>query len=38
MQSFETCRGMREMIRMNLTLNVQRTMELELPDVDAKNG
>lgn len=26
------------MVRMNLILNAQRTMELELPNVDAKNG
>lgn len=26
------------MVRMNLMLNAQRTMELELPNVDAKNG
>jgi hypothetical protein len=29
---------MREMVRMNLILNTQRTMELELPNIDAKNG
>src|SRR5271170_1023566 len=38
MQSFETRRGMREMIRMNLILNAQCAMELELPNIDAKNG
>jgi hypothetical protein len=38
MQSFEACCGIWEMIRTNLALNIQRTIELEFPDVDTKNG
>jgi hypothetical protein len=38
MQSFETRCRMREMIRVNLILNAQCTMELELTNIDAKNG